>query len=54
VGSFTHRDSAGAVSFHFTGRVRGRKLEPGGYRLLAARLSGQAGDTTRIAFRIIG
>lgn len=35
LGSFTHRDVAGANSFHFTGRLRGRKLAPGSYRLQA-------------------
>ena len=35
VGSFTHADVAGANRFRFTGRVGGRKLRPGGYRLRA-------------------
>jgi hypothetical protein len=33
---FTHSDSAGANSFHVTGRVNGRNLKPGSYQLQAA------------------
>jgi hypothetical protein len=33
VGAFTHLDAAGADSLHFTGRVGGRPLAPGPYRL---------------------
>lgn len=36
VGSFTHRDRAGANRFQFTGRLGGRKLHVGSYRLEAA------------------
>ena len=32
-GSFTHKDQAGNIKVHFTGRVRGKKLSPGSYRL---------------------
>ncbi len=35
IGSFNHIDSAGADSFHFSARVNGRKLKPGGYQLQA-------------------
>jgi hypothetical protein len=35
VGSFTHIDKAAANSFHFSGRLRGRRLAPGSYRLQA-------------------
>jgi hypothetical protein len=35
VGSFKHRDAAGAVRFRFTGRVGGRALKRGRYRLRA-------------------
>ena len=35
VGSFVHVDVAGANSFHFSGRIKGRKLSAGGYRLQA-------------------
>jgi uncharacterized repeat protein (TIGR01451 family) len=34
-GTFTHQDSAGAVRFRFTGRLRGKTLAPGRYRLRA-------------------
>jgi hypothetical protein len=33
VGSFTHADKAGANSFHFSGRLKGKKLLAGGYEL---------------------
>jgi hypothetical protein len=35
VGSFTHDDVIGMNRFRFTGRVNGRKLAPGAYRLRA-------------------
>lgn len=35
LGSFTHADAAGAVRFHFSGRLHGRALAGGGYRLQA-------------------
>jgi hypothetical protein len=35
VGSFTHTDKAAANSFHFSGRVKGKRLAPGTYRLQA-------------------
>jgi PKD domain len=35
VGAFTHSDTPGSNSFHFTGRLLGRKLPPGNYRLRA-------------------
>jgi sugar lactone lactonase YvrE len=34
-GSFVHRGSPGFNSFHFSGRVRGHRLRPGRYRLVA-------------------
>jgi hypothetical protein len=54
-GSFTHADSAGANHFRFTGRVGGRTLKPGNYRLdatpeTAARVRG---PTIRATFSII-
>jgi hypothetical protein len=33
VGAFSHTDLPGSVSFHFTGRLLGRKLPAGSYRL---------------------
>jgi hypothetical protein len=54
VGSFTHTDLAGPNTFHFTGRVRGRKLKPGGYKLQAIpRFAGTAGQALTTSFRII-
>src|SRR5205085_1372518 len=35
LGSFTHTDRAGSNHLHFTGRVHGRKLKPGRYKLRA-------------------
>ncbi len=35
VGSFTHGDAAGANSFHFSGRIKGKKLPAGTYVLQA-------------------
>lgn len=55
VGSFSHSDaSAGAVSFHFTGRIRGKKLRPGRYRLQAIGTSAAGKGTAAVAtFRIV-
>jgi hypothetical protein len=54
VGSFTHADTAGDVRVHFTGRVRGRKLKPGSYRLtLNPKANGKTGRTLTLAFRIV-
>ena len=35
LGSFTHADKAGTNSLHFSGRLHGRKLAKGSYRLQA-------------------
>ena len=35
VGSFTHTDTAGANKFHFSGRLKGKRLAKGSYRLQA-------------------
>jgi hypothetical protein len=35
LGSFTHLDTVGANKLHFSGRLKGRKLAKGGYRLQA-------------------
>jgi len=54
VGSFKHVDRGGANTFHFTGRIRGRKLKPGSYRLDAVpRIGGRNGRTNSVKFRII-
>ncbi len=49
-GSFVDSGTAGANSIGFTGRLRGRKLRPGRY-LLVARPAG--GKTSRAGFRIV-
>jgi hypothetical protein len=55
IGSFTHSDLAGLNSFHFTGRVRGRKLTPGNYELqvVPRAANGKIGLATIMTFRII-
>lgn len=41
VGSFSHRDSAGHHSFHWSGAVGRKRLTPGRYRLVASASSGR-------------
>jgi hypothetical protein len=54
VGSFTHRDQAGNVKVHFTGRVGGHKLKPGRYTLaLTPQASGKTGRTVKLSFRVV-
>ena len=48
-GSFVHRGSPGFNSFHFSGRIRGHRLRPGRYRLVA-KVPGAA--PRRTGFRI--
>ena len=54
-GSFNHNGPSGQNSFRFTGRLRARKLRPGGYRLVATPLgaTGSRGRAVRTSFRII-
>jgi len=53
VGGFSHRDIAGANRFHFNGRVKGRKLVPGRYRLRAvADLDGLTSNRLQVGFRV--
>ncbi|HWJ51453.1 MAG TPA: hypothetical protein VNR42_10550, partial [Solirubrobacteraceae bacterium] len=52
VGSFTHRDRAGANRFQFTGRLGGHKLPAGSYRLEAAATLPAA--AVRVRFWIVG
>jgi hypothetical protein len=53
-GSFTDRARAGANSFYFTGRLGGRTLKPGSYRLRATPAAGKAvGRPVNVSFRII-
>jgi hypothetical protein len=54
VGSFTHRDRAGNVKVHFTGRMRGQKLTPGRYLLvLTPTANGKTGRAVNLPFRIL-
>jgi hypothetical protein len=53
-GSFIHADKAGHNSFHFSGRMAGRKLAVGSYRLAATpRIAGRNGRTVSTTFRVI-
>ncbi|MDX6697891.1 MAG: hypothetical protein QOE65_1288 [Solirubrobacteraceae bacterium] len=53
-GAFTRAGAAGANVFRFTGRLGGRKLAPGSYRLVATpRALGLAGTSRSVAFRIL-
>lgn len=49
-GSFSHRDVAGANTLRFTGRMRGRALEKGRYRLKAVSKD-TAGNKSRAVYR---
>jgi hypothetical protein len=54
-GSFTHQGRTGGNSFRFSGRLRGRKLRPGRYRLavVPTDAAGNRGNTVRATFRIV-
>jgi hypothetical protein len=53
-GSFSRNGVAGTNSFHFTGRLNGRKLKPGRYRLVATpTAAGKKGKPTSRQFRIV-
>ncbi len=53
-GTFTRGGGAGTNSFRFTGRLAGRKLKPGKYRLVATpSASGKTGSAASIPFRIV-
>jgi hypothetical protein len=49
VGGFSHDGATGVSRFKFSGRVHGRALKPGRYRLLGS----AGGATKRVAFRIV-
>jgi hypothetical protein len=54
VGSFKHADTAGNVTVHFTGRVKGKALKPGSYKLaLTASANGKTSRTVTLSFRIV-
>jgi hypothetical protein len=54
-GSFTVVAGAGDTRFRFTGRLRGRKLRPGRYRLVAVATdaTGHSSAPERVRFRIV-
>src|SRR5690349_13868868 len=52
-GTFSRRGASGANSFRFTGRLRGVRLKPGGYDLVATAIArGKTGRLTSAPFRI--
>jgi hypothetical protein len=53
-GSFSHKGNAGSNSIRFSGRVGGKRLKVGSYRLLAASVDGvgNKSGTKRTSFRI--
>jgi thermitase len=54
VGRFVNQDRTGRNSFHFSGRIAGRKLVPGRYRLQAIpTFGGRAGVGRAAMFRIV-
>lgn len=54
-GSFTLQGKAGRNSFHLTGRLNGKRLARGRYRLVATpTANGRTGTPTRASFRIRG
>ena len=54
VGSVRHADRAGMSTLRFSGRLRGRRLRPGRYRLtVVARNAGGASRPVRARFRVI-
>jgi hypothetical protein len=54
-GNFTHAGSSGANSFRFSGRLNGKRLSRGRYRLLAVPkdAAGNNGRSVRTRFRIV-
>jgi hypothetical protein len=53
-GSFTRAGGAGSNHFRFTGRLAGRRLKPGNYRLVATPGRGaNTGHVASVSFRII-
>ena len=54
-GSFNHTGTAGLNRFRFSGRLGGRKLRPGNYRLVAVAADAAANRSAQVrkVFRII-
>jgi hypothetical protein len=55
MGAFTRPSTAGQNSFTFTGRVNGRALKPGRYRMLlvATDAAGNASKPSSVGFRVV-
>jgi hypothetical protein len=54
VGTFKRKDKSGANHFHFTGRVKRKRLRPGRYRLQAVAHSGKTKSrAVTVKFRVI-
>jgi DNA-binding beta-propeller fold protein YncE len=54
IGSFRHMDKAGSNRFHFSGRIRGKKLKPGAYRLKAIpTFAGRSGAAHTTGFQVV-
>ncbi len=53
-GSFTLDSTVGTNTFRFTGRIGGKRLKPGSYKLVATpKANGLTGRPVSVAFRII-
>jgi hypothetical protein len=53
-GSFTRTGNAGTNTFRFTGRIGGKRLKPGTYKLVATpKANGQTGRPVSVTFHII-
>ena len=53
-GSFTRAGLAGTNTFRFTGRLNGKRLRPGRYRLVATpTANGKTGRAASASFRIV-
>ena len=53
-GSFTRTGEAATNSFRFTGRIDGKRLKPGSYKLVATpKANGRAGRAVSVTFHII-
>jgi hypothetical protein len=51
-GSFARNGAAGANHFHWNGRLKGKPLKPGSYRLIATVGSGPAKNLKRVSFKV--
>jgi hypothetical protein len=51
-GSFSRNAVAGANKFHWNGRIGGKALKPGSYRLIATTGSGLTTKIRRASFRV--